>query len=245
MFQPPFPRSYVSCGGKRLPPNAVSAVARLSVVTERAKRLCCCAALGGVLWLGIGRWAAAQATGEGSLAAEIDVSLDGASYVVHASALLAADQRLVWETLTDYERLREFVPGVMRAHILERAGDRLVIEQVGVFSLPFVDLPVRLHLAVEHTPYVMVLARLAAPPVDVGEPTLRNFSGRYRLQAIPLSRRAGVRLDYDAQFEFARPLPPVIGSLFGVAAVRRTMHEQFTAMLREIERRQALLDAGK
>jgi hypothetical protein len=51
--------------------------------------------------------------------------------------------------------------------------------------------------------------------------------------------------DYDAQFELARPLPAVIGSLFGVAAVRRTMREQFEAMLREIDRRQALLAAAE
>lgn len=50
-----------------------------------------------------------------------------------------------------------------------------------------------------------------------------------------------MRLDYDAQFELAAPLPPVIGRLFAVSAVRQTMREQFEAMLREIERRQARL----
>ena len=243
VLNPPCDRSYVPAGGRRLSPQAVPTVVRPSVIARRTKRLRYYASLVAVLWLGVGCRVVAQADAEGSMAAAIDVSLDGATYIVNASARLAADRRVVWDTLTDYERLREFVPGVMRARVLERTGDRLVIEQVGVFSVLFMDLPVRLRLVVEHTPYTMVLARLA-DPADVGDPTLRSFLGRYRLLPISLSRREGVRLDYDAQFELARPLPTVIGSLLGVAAVRRTMREQFTAMLREIERRQALVDAG-
>ncbi len=165
----------------------------------------------------------------------------GETYRVRASAQLAADQRLVWETLTDYERLREFVPGVTRARVLTRAGNQLSIEQVGVFSVFFFDLPVKLRLAVEHTPYTTVLARLAAGSMDANESTLRSFSGRYTLTPVRLPPLRSVRLDYDAQFELAAPLPPLIGSLFAVSAVRQTMREQFEAMLREIERRQARL----
>ncbi|KFB74346.1 MAG: hypothetical protein AW09_000365 [Candidatus Accumulibacter phosphatis] len=189
--------------------------------------------------------AAAQGSTAGGAAARIDVSLDGETYRVRASAQLAADQRVVWDTLTDYEHLREFIPGVTRARVLARAGNQLSIEQVGVFSVFFIDLPVQVRLAVQHIPHTTVLARMEANPADAGEPTLRSFSGRYTLSTIRLGQRAGVRLDYDAQFELTRPLPALIGPLFGVAAVRRTMHAQFEAMLREIERRQALLDVAE
>ncbi|HMW56058.1 MULTISPECIES: SRPBCC family protein [Candidatus Accumulibacter] len=189
--------------------------------------------------------AMAQSDATGGAAARVEVSLDGEIYSVRASAQLAADQRVVWETLTDYERLREFIPGVTRARVLARTGNQLSIEQVGVFSVLFIDLPVRVRLAVQHLPYTMVLARMDASPLDAGEPTLRSFSGRYTLSVVRLAQRAGVRLDYDAQFELTRPLPVVIGPLFGVAAVRGTMRAQFEAMLREIERRQALLVAAE
>ena len=189
--------------------------------------------------------ALAQSDAAGGATARIEVSLDGEIYSVRASAQLVADQRVVWEALTDYERLREFIPGVTRARVLARAGNQLIIEQVGVFSVFFIDLPVRVRLAVQHLPYTMVLARMDANPLDAGEPTLRSFSGRYTLSAIRLAQRAGVRLDYDAQFELTRPLPAVIGPLFGIAAVRATMRAQFEAMLREIERRQALLVAAE
>lgn len=189
--------------------------------------------------------AMAQSDATGGAAARVEVSLDGEIYSVRASAQLAADQRVVWETLTDYERLREFIPGVTRARVLARTGNQLSIEQVGVFSVLFIDLPVRVRLAVQHLPYTMVLARMDASPLDAGEPTLRSFSGRYTLSVVRLAQRAGVRLDYDAQFELTRPLPVVIGPLFGVAAVRGTMRAQFEAMLREIKRRQALLVAAE
>lgn len=195
-------------------------------------------------WLCVLCFAAVVTVSAQGQAALIEVSLDGGTYRVHASAQLAADQKVAWETLTDYERLREFVPGVTRARILARNGNELTIEQLGVFPVLFFDLPVQVRLAVQHTPYTLVLAHLAASPADAGEPTLRSFSGRYVLTASGLAQRPGVRLDYDAEFELARPLPAVIGSLFGVAAVRRTMREQFEAMLREIDRRQALLAAA-
>jgi hypothetical protein len=54
-----------------------------------------------------------------------------------------------------------------------------------------------------------------------------------------------VRLDYDAQFELAALLPPVVGRFFDVSAIRCTLREQFEAMLREIARRQMWLAAGE
>lgn len=218
----------------------------LAAVLRPAARRCSQGALVALMSLMIAGDATAQSSDAASGAAvRTEVSLDGEIYSVRASAQLVADQRVVWETLTDYERLREFIPGVTRARVLARAGNQLSIEQVGVFSVWFIDLPVRVRLAVQHLPYTMVLARMEASPLDAGEPTLRSFSGRYTLSAIRLAQRAGVRLDYDAQFELMRPLPVVIGPLFGVAAVRSTMRAQFEAMLREIERRQALLVAAE
>ena len=183
------------------------------------------------------------AVAAGGAVAQVEVRRDAEVYSVHASAQLAAGQRIVWDTLTDYERLREFVPGVRRARVLERQGNRLLLEQAGVFTVVFFELPVQLRLDVLHVPYTTVDASLA--PADVGASdasTLRSFSGRYRISKGSGGLPPGVvRLDYDARFELATPLPPLVGTLFGVAAVRQTMRAQFEAMLREIERRQQAL----
>jgi hypothetical protein len=184
------------------------------------------------------------AVAQGGAVAQVDVVLDGETYNVRASAQLAADRRVVWDTLTDYERLPDFVPGVTSARVVAHDSDQLTIEQIGVFPVFLFDLPVRVRLAVQHTPYTTVIARLVPNLPGTSESTLRSFSGRYTLSAVRPLQGAGVRLDYDAQFQLARPLPVLVGPLFGVSAVRRTMREQFEAMLREIQRRQAALAAG-
>jgi hypothetical protein len=67
----------------------------------------------------------------------------------------------------------------------------------------------------------------------------RAFDGRYTLTVLGGAGAGAprVRLDYSARFELAEPLPPIIGPLFGTAAVRQTLREQFGATVTEIERR--------
>lgn len=158
---------------------------------------------------------------------------------MRAHAEIRADPRIAWETITDYERLREFLPDVEHSRVVVRDGSRLVVEHRGAFHLFFIDVPVRVRLAVQHDPYERVVARSQAGAVDGAAQTLRDFTGTYVLTVVGRERRAGVRLDYESQFELAEPLPPVLGYLFGTAMVQRGMRQQFEAMVQEIERRQA------
>lgn len=169
----------------------------------------------------------------------VDVERDGGMFHVRARAEIRADPRIAWETITDYERLREFLPDVERSRIVARDGGRLVVEHRGAFHLFFIEVPVRVRLSVRHEPYERVIARSQAGTVDGEKQTLRDFSGTYVLTVVGRDRRAGVRLDYESHFELAEPLPPILGELFGTAMVQRGMRQQFEAMVREIERRQA------
>ena len=171
-------------------------------------------------------------------AAGVDVRRSGETYVVHASATVAADRRTAFETLTDYERLPDFVPDIRSTRVVARDGNRLVVEHVGAFDLLFFSTPVRVRLAVEHQPFDRVLARSAPGTVDGEEPTVRAFSGRYELTALATAPVA-VRLDYDASFQLAHGLPPLIDTVFGEAIVAQGMRRHFEAMLAEIERRHA------
>jgi carbon monoxide dehydrogenase subunit G len=182
---------------------------------------------------------AASSAAAGATAATIAVERDGERFHVRASAEIQADPRTAWETITDYEKLREFVPDVEHSRVIARNGGRLVVEHRGAFHLLFIEIPVRVRLAVQHEPYERVVARSQAGMVG-GEPqTLRDFAGTYVLTVVGRDRRAGVRLDYESRFELAEPLPPILGQLFGTAMVQRGMRQQFEAMVREIERRQA------
>ena len=168
-----------------------------------------------------------------------DVTQDAGGYRIDASADVDADQALVWDTLTDYERLPQFVPGIRRVRVLEsheEAGRRhLLIEQAGELRFLFFARRVAVLLEVEQQPQSRVEARaLPLPPGgDSDGSSLHEFEGTYTLVPIP----GGVRLGYRARFAPEFTLPPIFGTL----AVRRTMQAQFEAMLAEIDRRHLAL----
>jgi len=169
----------------------------------------------------------------------VSVERDGNTFHVTARASVAIDPRIAWDTITDYENMREFLPNIERSRVISRNGARLVVEYVGQFPLFLFEIPVRVRLAVTQQPYERVVARSEAGEID-GEPqTLRSFSGSYDLTVVTVERRAGVRLVYESHFEMTEPLPPVVGDLFGTAMVTKTVRSQFEAMLREMARRQA------
>ncbi len=181
----------------------------------------------------------AHAASEAQSLPVISVERDGDTFHVTARASVAVDPRIAWDTITDYEHMREFLPNIDRSRVVSRNGARVVVEHVGQFPLFLFDIPVRVRLAVTQQPYERVVARSESGDID-GEPqTLRSFSGSYELTVVTIERRAGVRLVYESHFEMAEPLPPIVGDLFGTAMVTKTVRRQFEAMLREMARRQA------
>lgn len=169
----------------------------------------------------------------------VTVERDGDTFFVRARASVPVDPRIAWETLTDYEHMRDFLPNVERSKVIARQGPRLTVEHSGQFPLFFFDIPVRVRLGVVQQPYERIVARSEPGEVNGAPQTLRSFSGRYDLAVITLERRAGVRLEYESRFELAEPLPLILGDLFGTAMVTKAVRAQFEAMLREMTRRQA------
>lgn len=169
----------------------------------------------------------------------VAVERDGDTFYVSGRASVAVDPRIVWETITDYERMREFLPNIEHTRVVARNGSRVIVECLGFFPLFFFDIPVRVRLAVQQQPYERIVARSEPGEVDGAPQTLRSFSGSYDLAVVTVERRAGVRLAYESRFELAEPLPPIIGNLFGTAMVKKTVRTQLEAMLREMQRRQA------
>lgn len=169
----------------------------------------------------------------------VTVERDGDAFHVRARASVAVDPRVAWDTITDYEHMRDFLPNIERSKVIARSGTRMTVEHIGQFPLFFFDVPVRVRLGIVQQPFERVVARSEPGEVDGAPQTLRSFFGSYDLAVITLERRAGVRLEYEAQFELAEPLPPIIGEVFGTAMVTKTVRLQFEAMVREMVRRQA------
>ena len=183
--------------------------------------------------------AASHSTSEAQPLPSVAVERDGDTFYVRARASVAVDPRIAWETITDYEHMRDCLPNIERSKVIARNGTRLTVEHIGQFPLFFFDIPVRVRLSIVQHPYERIVARSEPGEVDGASQTLRSFLGSYDLAVITLERRAGVRLEYESRFELAEPLPPIIGDLFGTAMVTKTVRLQFEAMVREMVRRQA------
>lgn len=184
--------------------------------------------------------ASALLAGASVAAPVVEVRREEGAYVVHASGYVAADPRIAWDTLTDYERLSQFVPDIDASRVVARHGNRLIVEYLGAFQLFFVALPVRVRLAVEHEPYDRVVARTDPGQVGGGEQTLASLSAQYRLTREPAAPE-GVRVDYDARFRLVEVLPEFVDTVFGRAIVAHGLRRHFEAMLDEIERRQTVV----
>ncbi len=166
----------------------------------------------------------------------LTVERDGRRYDIRAHADADADVATVWSTITDYDRLETFVPGIDRSRVvarrLEAGTERLIVEQSGSIRFWFFAQPVRVRLEVSHLPRTRVDANAiadASGPVEP-DPTLDFFEAHYELTP---RAQGGVRLDYRARVTPRLDLPLFIGAV----ALRRTFSAQFDALIGEIGRR--------
>lgn len=168
---------------------------------------------------------------------QIEVRREAGEFVVRAEVELDADQRTAWLTLTDYEHLPQFVPGIRSARVLARVAsgrsERLLVEQEGELRFLLFVQPVHVWLEVTHEAPARVLARSVLPSgVGPERGTLRDFEGTYQLSAVDAAR---TRFVYQARFEPVQAMLPLLGTWI----VRNSVIEQFRAMAEEIERRAA------
>ena len=165
----------------------------------------------------------------GSARAAEDVSVEATrrddALEVACRALLDAPLDLIWQTLTDYGRLAEFIPGMRRSRVIERRGAVAVVEQSGEAGFLFLTFPIEVTLASTERPPHVLEARLL-------KGNLKRMEGAYRMEP-----QAGGRilLSWTGTIE-ALSMPPLLGEL----VMRSIIEEQFRGMVREIERRETL-----
>jgi hypothetical protein len=133
---------------------------------------------------------------------------------------------VVWATLTDYERLPEFIPGLKKSRVIARKGTTTTVEQSGEAKFLFLKVPIEVTVESTENPPNIEVRRIAG--------TLRQLQGRYETQAMPDT--GYVQLRWVGSIEPENGLPPMVGE----AIMRQTILSQFTGMVREIERREAV-----
>lgn len=163
-------------------------------------------------------------------AAEVSVktSKRGGVVVVDAQATLHAPLELIWQTLTDYDHLPEFIPGISSSHLLEYRGTAAIVEQTGEAGFLFFKFPIDVVVeSLELAPYVI--------EVRILKGNLKQLSGRYLIE-MGARPQDGAKLSWIGTIEPEVPLPPLIGEM----VLRANVSDQFRGMVREIERRQAI-----
>jgi ribosome-associated toxin RatA of RatAB toxin-antitoxin module len=166
-------------------------------------------------------WVSAAGAAQGI---SVEATRRDASVEIRAHALLEASFDTVWGTLTDYDRLAEFIPGLRRSRVVERKGGSLVVEQEGEARFLFFSYPIEVTL-------LATARRPAAIDVRMLKGNLRRLEGGYRLEQIGAGK---IVLRWVGLIE-PESLPP----LLGVLVMRANIEDQFTGMVREIERREA------
>ncbi|HTD90847.1 MAG TPA: SRPBCC family protein [Burkholderiales bacterium] len=156
-------------------------------------------------------------------AAEIHVQTTrhGDSFEVEATADIEAGVADAWKVLTDYDRLAEFIPGMLESRVVSRSGSSVVVDQRGETSVLFFTYPIQVRLAVEEQPYERIVSTAISG-------NFKDLTGVYILQA----REGGVSLRYEGKFTPDFAYPPLLGTLI----VRSTVEKRFGAMVREIEK---------
>jgi ribosome-associated toxin RatA of RatAB toxin-antitoxin module len=157
---------------------------------------------------------------------------EGRAVQVDASATLDVAHDLIWQTLTDYSHLPEFIPGMKMSRIVERRGDTVVVEQEG--SARF--------LAFSHAIKVTVES-IEQPPAKIGirvvKGNLKQLNGGYEIEALP-APRAGFVLRWRGVIEPQLAVPGFIST----PLLRANVADQFMGMVKEIERRDAVRRAA-
>ena len=158
----------------------------------------------------------------------VQAQRQGDAVQVQARATVKAPHELIWQTLTDYNHLAEFVPGIIKSRVLDRHGNKITVEQIGEAHLWFftyiIDVVVE---STEHQPRTIGIRVLKG--------NLKQLDGGYQLE--PVNGKEGeFLLTWSGVIEPAIPVPVMIA----VPLMRASISEQFAGMVREIERRQAL-----
>lgn len=172
-------------------------------------------------------------TAEAAGKVHVDASVTPQGIAVTTRAQIDAAQAVIWQTLTDYDHLAQFIPGMTTSRTLTRCGNSAVVAQTGragarLFSYPL-DIVVE---SVEH-PSTDVSVRLLSG-------NLRTYQGGYRLEPVAGAKDSFI-LSWSGVVEPDIALPGFITGW----VLRRAVEDEFRAMLGEIERRQGLYSHGQ
>ena len=158
----------------------------------------------------------------------VEASRRGNAVAIEARATIVAPYALIWQTLTDYDHLSRFIPGMASSRVIVRHGGTAIVAQTGEAGFLFLKLPVD-----------VVVESREKPPGYIGlrmlKGNLTQLYGGYRIERSDLQDD-----EYVLHWSGLIERPTLLPLFVAVPLMRANIADQFRGMVREIERREAM-----
>jgi len=156
---------------------------------------------------------------------KVSASSEGVAVHVDAYALVHAPWAIVWQTLTDYDHLPGFIPGMTSSRVIGRQGVAAIVEQTGEARFLMISFPLNVTVSSEEYPPGEIR-------IHALKGSLRQLEGAYEIAA---GVDGDVELRWRGTIEPDSPIP----AFFTRPIMRAIVEAQFRGMVSEIERRSA------
>ncbi|KXB30094.1 hypothetical protein AT959_12000 [Dechloromonas denitrificans] len=168
----------------------------------------------------------AAADGPAAPLADDDVAVDyrAGTYFASLSLRVAVTPAVALEVLTDFEHMAAFMPNLTSSRLVSRSANVYRVIQYGKADFGPFSFPFESERRIELMPDGRILAQALSG-------STKSMRSELHYQAAG----GGTRIDYKLEVEPERWLPSVLG----VNLMRHELAEQFSALAREMLRRQA------
>lgn len=160
---------------------------------------------------------------------DVDVDYRDGTYFAHLSFPVAASPATVIDVLTDFDHMVGVVPNLESSRVVSRSGKVFIIEQRGKAEFG----PFTFRFESRRRVQLFSEGLLVA---DALSGSTKHMHSELRVSA----QGRGATVDYQAEMIPDRWLP----SSLGVSFMRHELAEQFSALRREMVRRQSAVQSG-
>ena len=156
----------------------------------------------------------------------VEAKRAGHAVRVAARATLKVPAGLIWATLTDYDHLADFIPGLNASRLIGRRGPAAIVEQHGEAGFFLFSYGIDVVVKSSEFPPDLIEIRVVSG-------NLRQLTGAYQL--VPGEQAGTWLLTWSGLIEPSLPVPSIVA----VGLMRSNVQAQFRGMINEIERRWA------
>lgn len=156
----------------------------------------------------------------------VKIQTQGERVIVDVTANVAAKREIVWDVLTDYDHMAEFVTNLKSSTVVKRQGNQLVVEQAGEAKRAFFHFSFSTIRSVELTPGSEIRSHLVR-----GDFKSYEFTTRLRGDAT-----GPTTIEHHGEYVPNAWVPPVLGP----AMIETETRNQYTQLIGEMLRRAAI-----